>query len=183
MKLRIFGTSDDKRFWSDKPAQLNNSNFKTVTMKQPYLIQTGKIETTEPTQRRKGFDTIVNISYMGAAEFEFGALPDSLDRISTNLSKYFVKKLTIQKKTVYMFVNDAEQLLEYVPHLKSLASGKMRTKRGHNFDDVINDKPRYDKLNFWWDIENDIMWWISDDTEFEQRLITVLANRQILNKY
>ena len=51
----------------------------------PYLIQQAKFSDRSD---RKGIDSILAFDYMGSAEFEFGALPQSLKRIRENIDNY-----------------------------------------------------------------------------------------------
>lgn len=50
----------------------------------PYLVQRMEARTGAPSDK-KGVDALFRMDYMGAAEFEFGALPSALRRIRENL--------------------------------------------------------------------------------------------------
>ena len=135
-----------------------------------YLVQRGVIEKRD---YKKGIDSIVSLEYMGASEYEWGTIPDSLKRIRKNISEYTYLDVPIKGKVISVFCK-SEQKAEIEPFLKKLASGKMRLKCCSYFDQYVSPS-EHDKqwqakhpleTNFWWDLENDCMFWVKN-TDFE----------------
>jgi hypothetical protein len=143
-----------------------------------YLIQRGIIEDRD---HKKGIDSIVSFDYMGAAEYEFGALPDSLKRLRSKINEYIYLDVLINGKYISVFCND-NQKSDIKGYLQQLANGRMYTKLGSYFDKYVNPL-KYDlefqvrhplKINFWWDIENDLMFWVKNP-EFESKFKTIIT--------
>lgn len=132
-----------------------------------YLVQRAKFAIRED---KSGIDSVLKFDYMGASEYEWGALPDSLKRIRKEINTYTYLDVPIGDKVVTVFCKE-EQKSEIKQFLQTISEGKMRMKCGSRFDDFIESKPeeKQDKWNdfdFWWDIENDLMWWRKDN-DFE----------------
>lgn len=51
---------------------------------------------------------IFSFDYMGAAEFEFGAVPKSLSNIANNIKNYCQHKITINGKNIFIFCKTAD---------------------------------------------------------------------------
>ncbi len=147
-------------------------------MKIPYLIQRGKIKSDVDPQGNLLTD-IVELEYMGAAEYEYGSLADSSSRIKSG--KYKVIDVTILDSniTVYCSISiDNEVVIKY---LNDIAKRTHRTKGKSMLPEAINPTPSDKKwqienplgTNFWWDIENDVMFWLSDE-QFENNIKKVL---------
>jgi hypothetical protein len=135
-----------------------------------YLIARAKIEERD---YKKGFDSIVNLDYMGASEYEWGAIPESLARIRKNINDYTYLDIPIKNLSVTVFCHN-DNKSDVNKYLTELASGKMRTKNGNHFDWYVQNEKKSDftyvrdRVNFWWDIENDLMFWIkSPDFEIK----------------
>lgn len=143
-----------------------------------YLVQRGsKKDTTEKT----GIDAIIRFDYMGASEYEWGALPESLKRIREKEKDYTYLDIPIYGKVITVFCRnevkqDAKQLLE------DLAARKMHTKCYHAFDHYVKpseheaewQKKHPLTTNFWWDLENDMMFWVKDhefEAKFKQAIV------------
>ena len=128
-----------------------------------YLIQRANFADNDG---RKGIDSILSLDYMGSSEFEWGALPESLNRIRTCLTYTFCD-FTINDKTVTIFckVEDRPEISSY---LKSLAANEFNLKEFSAFDIWINDKKNLLHFDFWWDIGNDLMFW-RKDINFEKK--------------
>ena len=136
---------------------------------QPYLIQRAKFENRE---NRKGIDALLSFDYMGSAEFEFGALPNSLKRVRQNISDYIVLQHTFKKnpsKSVTVFCKKEQK--EFVGEiLDCLAERKFRLKEYCDLAVwVENNEPAIPRCNdFWWDILNDWFFW-KINPEFESK--------------
>jgi hypothetical protein len=128
----------------------------------PYLVQRASFC---HDSYREGIDSILSFHYMGSSEFERGALPDSLKRIRKNKSDYVITELEMNGKSILAYCKRDIGIDEY---LSLLAKGH-RTKEANRFQEFVDDKEdSFIKTDFWWDIENDIMFWRSDD-EFNFR--------------
>ena len=134
-------------------------------MKTPYLIQRAKFITDDErkyVEDRKGVDKVLSFDYMGSAEFEFGALPQSLKRIRQNLSEYGFCQIVLQKhpsKTISVFgkVNDFDEIEST---LQALVDGKFLLKQHCDFSKWVKDEINlYLNSDAWWDIENDFFFW------------------------
>lgn len=128
-----------------------------------WLIQRGTFETRE---YKTGIDSILKFDYMGSSEFEWGALPKSLGRIRENIDSYTYLDVPIKDKIITVFCKDSQKS-EIKQYLTDLADKKMKLKEFSAFDLYINDDSWFGKkFDFWWDIENDLMFW-KKDQEFE----------------
>jgi len=125
-----------------------------------YLVQRAKKETRSG---KKGIDSIIHLDYMGASEFEWGALPKSLKQIRADLSNYIYFDVTIKSKTVTVFCQKSLKN-EVEEYLLSLISREMRTHEYTAIPDYFNDGYHKDTIDFWWDVENDLMFWVKEDT-------------------
>lgn len=147
-----------------------------MTISRPYLIQRGTIAEdwkTYPEYLR--LSRVVDLDYMGSAEFEFGALPNSFRQMEKNFSQYNSKELpsiTENGKPLFIFSDLAiEDLKKYEQHLLDLKEGNGRLKESISF---TPSRLNYRKDNFWWDINNHLMF--SYNKEFMQKLKTFVQN-------
>lgn len=135
-------------------------------MKRPYLIQRGSFK--KISGPATGFDMLVNLDYMGSAEFEFGNIPNSMKRICERIEHIQMIDTgfsSFDHLDLYVIcVNDVKDLLQnYVEflvtdhiHLKE----RTNLKESINGIDSIGRHVRFDpyiRTMFWWDIENDWM--------------------------
>lgn len=121
----------------------------------------------------KGIDSILEFDYMGSSEFEFGAKPKSLQEIRKSIGNhdnYIFKDVEYNKKVITVFLKKEQEakLDEYL--LQIMNNPKPRLKERSDFNTWINptafDLERMPKTDFWWDIENHIMFWKKND-DFE----------------
>ena len=124
-----------------------------------YLIQRGKFENRD---YKSGIDSIIKFDYMGSAEFEFGALPNSLKNIRENINDYIYQDILINKKIITVFYNKKFKN-DIVEFLTKLSEDKMTLKEWTDFRSYIYDDSTYGGTDFWWDIENHLMFWKSDN--------------------
>lgn len=104
-----------------------------------------------------GIDSLVSFDYMGSAEFEFGALPESLKEICKNLSDYkkFPTPYKKGEETLYIICTDIVSAKE---NLDEVISGKQLKERSYldvlfgNADSVF--APKDIRNDFWWDLGN-----------------------------
>ena len=137
------------------------------------LIQTAKFV---DRPQKKGLDSIIQLNYMGSAEFEWGSVPASLAEIRKNFSEYgiYANICTGENFTPVTVYCRGDHLLEVVDVINqlSLPLGKrdnnVRLKEFCDFEQTIS-VGRKDS-QFWWDIGNHHMWWLSNPV-FQEKLI------------
>ena len=133
--------------------------------KTPYLIQRGSFKPYEGYPR---ISDAIRLDYMGSAEFEFGALPESLcalEATKNTLTIITVSEINIPKKgsskTIPLKVlspwpEGSAEWQQYKKYLLNMRDGKVRLKENSGFaEETLN---RYNRCDFWWDIENHVMW-------------------------
>jgi hypothetical protein len=143
----------------------------------PYLIQRGTINTPFVEDR---LSRSVSLDYMGSAEFEFGALPESLqalraeaDCISVTVEPRITGDNGASLRVLHVF--GPEEYEEYVGYLLKLREGSLQTKE-HTYFDLPHLKSKHFTIlrcDFWWDVGNHVMW--SFNKNFMKRLPDVLA--------
>lgn len=144
-------------------------------MESIYLVQRGKINRPMVVDR---LSKAVNLDYMGSAEFEFGALPESLRTLEARSGQMVV---TVEPRITddagsslrVLHAFSGEEYEEYFSKLLTLRKGKTRTKESTWFD--VNHPTMFKTLwcDFWWDINNHAMW--SFDKNFMKNLPDVLG--------
>jgi hypothetical protein len=132
-----------------------------------YLVQRANFKERE---NKTGIDSILRFDYMGASEYEWGALPDSLKRIRKEIDTYTYMDIPIEDKVITVFCKETQKS-DMKTFLREIADDKMRMKCMSKFDiyikSKVGDKPNsWNEFDFWWDLENDLMWW-KKSNEFE----------------
>lgn len=131
-----------------------------MTIRTPYLIQRAEIKSPLEAGTAR-LSEAVSFDYMGSAEFEFGALPKSFRALQSSMSNWkLVKIADITEGEAVLRVLHAlsdEDFTTYVGYLKRMrgVGDSLRLKERSGFD--LKLKSSYDKANFWWDIENHVM--------------------------
>ena len=126
----------------------------------PYLVQRCVIK---PSIRHdKKISENLETEYMGSAEFEFGALPKSLRRINEDLNKFHVIQVQDikdeQNRPLIVWLKfPFEQVPTYVEYLKQMREGNIHLKESSAFNVGWKVFNTYSKTDFWWDIDNDVM--------------------------
>jgi hypothetical protein len=151
-------------------------------MHKPYLIQRAKIRTPLAESDAR-LSKAVGFDYMGSAEFEFGALPQSIKRIGANFNQWqcrLVNEIKEKEKTlrVYCALDDEEfeQYKEYLLQLRYPKQyGDLYTKESVNFEADWKFYSDFSRVDFWWDIKNDVMF--SFKKEFMNRLPSYVKNQ------
>lgn len=135
-------------------------------MKTPWLIQRGKIN-VPLAPVGSTLSECVNQDYMGSAYFEFGALPQSMRRIEQKLHLFRMRRIEdIKSDTgftlrVYSYLNDREfqQYGECLRMMRGLKKMNFDLEESSYFEVMSNGSFSFvSGTNFWWDIENDVMW-------------------------
>jgi hypothetical protein len=143
-----------------------------------YLVQRGTIKDRD---FKKGFDSIVALDYMGASEYEWGTIPKSLETIRKNISDYQYSEIEINGKKITVF-SDKKHSEKIVQFINDLAVNKFHLKCHSSFNrainpsewDIENFKRSPLETNFWWDLDNHLMFWLSDST-FEKKFKSIIA--------
>ena len=134
-----------------------------------YLLQRGSVK-DDPSAKNK-FSDNVSTDYMGAAEFEFGALPKSLREINSNIEKYHTISVpTIKRSGNPLLVWSAfpfQEIPEYVKQLNKIVEGKQHLKEASGLD---KDSYLSKRTDFWWDLDNNVMF------SFRPDIIKVIAD-------
>ena len=126
----------------------------------------------------KGIDSILQWDYMGASEYEWGALPKSIKAIRDNISEYTYLDIPLGKKAITAFcTNEQKPLMKQF--LTDLSKNKIRLKMSSHFDSVIKGEGYYhDRTNFWFDIENNLMFWVKNN-EFETKFKELIQTKPV----
>lgn len=149
-------------------------------MRKPYLIQRGRINRPLTPEFTRLSDA-VSLDYMGSSEFEFGALPKSFRAIAAANAE--VSPVTTLVKEIRENVHPLRVLFpssmssaereEYLGYINELRYANPRLKEVSRFQhDYPSRGADWDLTDFWWDIENHVMW--SFDKNFMNRLYTYL---------
>jgi len=140
------------------------------------LVQRGKFS---DRNWKKGIDSIVEFDYMGSSEFEYGALPESLNKIRENISEYtYLDNIVLKGKVISVYCKDSQKS-EILAYLQDLSDCKFRLQEYSDFDTYINPS-QYFKSNtdFWWDIQNHLIFWRKNQ-EFETKLKSIIENKPL----
>lgn len=128
-----------------------------------YYIQRGQFNSDgEGLTGRNG---VVDLDYMGSAEFEFGAIPRSFRRIMHDFDNYIYSPTGIYTKEndeLVLFSNQ-ESAAEVVEGLVSFINNPYHLKEYSELEKIPNSSIKdtgYEKLrtNFWWCIEFNKDW-------------------------
>ena len=123
---------------------------------------------------------------MGAAEFEFGALPKSLANIRDGINHYtytvFTLNSYIGSKRITVFHPTSMVNRDILIYLMELANNKMRLHERSDFNtylcpskyDLEWQAKRGHSTDFWWDIDNDIIFWKSNEI-FEDKFKSIIS--------
>lgn len=131
-------------------------------MNRPHLIQRMKFK--EDPCEDPSVDELLNMTYMGSAEFEWGALPNSLKRMTKSFEDFnifIVCTMSDASNGPLVLISHTD---EYTTFFPKLIDGTIRLKETSKLKEAMTGKygsgrpvePR-DKIDAWWDIENDVM--------------------------
>lgn len=135
-------------------------------MIKPYLIQRMQFKSTPSG---KTIDGILSMDYMGSAEFEFGALPKSLNKMIAVVDKLTIECFTHiknYKNQTLCLIGLTDDIYDYISYIDDIVKDKLLLKERTNIRNNITGKdflgrPINDQFfsftNAWWDIENQIM--------------------------
>jgi hypothetical protein len=126
---------------------------------------------------RKGFDNLFACQYMGAAEFEYGALPESLNRIRS-ARKIVIHEGTVTRKcvTATVYVVGPKALVESIPR-RLTEWMKDEWPFGHErsyFPEYVEGKPhKHSSADAWWALNEDVFWTL--DPRHAEALLQAVA--------
>lgn len=124
---------------------------------------------TEPWVIRpeRGFDGYFSLDYMGSAEFEFGAVQDSLRNIrSVGDIEVFEHEVTVNDVTRPVhFVGPEKWLLNEVEKVQTWLDGGARGKERSYFPERLDGSADEWKQRTvaWWSLNNDVAWALDED--------------------
>jgi hypothetical protein len=128
-------------------------------VKTPYLVQRAEIAHPLKDSNTR-LSRAVDFDYMGSAEFEFGALPESFRRIELMGDRFVMRRvpsIKLGEATLRVWSGfDDEEFAEYVGKLQGLRADKIQTKENTRFG-AEYPKSKFSVTDFWWDISNDAM--------------------------
>jgi hypothetical protein len=104
---------------------------------------------------------------MGAAEFEFGALPRALSHLANKFASGNGAAWSCKVKGREVFILSENGLAgaQIVPILNNLAEGKLRLKEPSKFDEVLSGKS--DRYIGWIELDNSFVFFV-DAGAFEK---------------
>ena len=123
---------------------------------------------------------LLDFSYMGSAEFEFGALPKSLARVRENKTQYIQTIAIIEEfpsKPVMVLCKETDKE-EVLIVLNQLAKKELRLKEYCDLDNYLKGVQSFRTSDFWWDIENDFFFWRSYESYNEAIVKLLLSSPQ-----
>lgn len=103
-------------------------------------------------------DPIFTLDYMGAAEFEFGAVPKTLSQFAE--SEMCAGALELESRAVY-YLCHAEQQRDVEARIRDLANGKTRLKEHSYFRETLYDGTE-DKYIGWLEINNGFLFFVEE---------------------
>ena len=159
-------------------------------MKKTFLVQRAKFKKQEDILNNpyipkvSGIDALLKFDYMGAAEFEYGALPKSLARIRESFSEYKLYSHTFYaygKTKVVSFLCKEADKVEVELTLEKLSLNSLRLKERCDLSEYVFGIGTEWSNDFWWDIDNDFMFW-KEDKEFTENFLKALKIKSHKNR-
>lgn len=142
------------------------------------LVQRGSIRRPVTHYTDTRLSQAVNMDYMGNAHFEFGALPKSFRAIEAEvdaLNMRVVPEIVHAKGMALRVVSllSDDQWPEYLKMLLEVRTNTRTLEENSYFIPMFDAQTGRNKTDFWWDIENHVMW--SFDKKFMSGLVGCLA--------
>lgn len=138
-----------------------------------YLMQ--RVSTRDHVTPERGFDGYVSLDYMGAAEFEFGAVPESLKRIRSH-ADVVTSVMSVDGHQVWLVGGraDVEAAAAALPDW--LASPRSK-ERSYLPEQIAGRASKYQlQTNCWWALGADVMLALSEDVA-ETLVFAIKARR------
>lgn len=137
-----------------------------------YLLQRGRFN---KSPWKVGIDSILKFDYMGSSEFEWGALPKSLSRIREK-DQYTYLDIPVKDKVISVYCKESQKS-EVREYLNKLAENVFHLQEYSDFDTYINPSNLKSRTDFWWDINNDLMFW-GKNHEFEANFKKLIVGKK-----
>ena len=124
-----------------------------------HLIQRGEVMTPPLPESPTKLSEFVRLDYMGAAEFEWGALPKSNKEMASHLSEYEVHNSGLRHfdgRMLYILCKP-EQKGDVAAFLYKEYSGERNRslhEPAHIYESLVRSTHYQTKTSFWWDIDN-----------------------------
>ena len=160
----------------------------SIFMDNPFSFGGGLINGGISKEAMSKLNEIWRYDYMGSAEFEFGALPESLDHIVKNISEYVAGKMEVTGKynvydysiginnkkeikkeaTVYYICEkkDVNDVCEYIERFADDVKHNYQTKENVGLSQNICKREYYEDNVGWHDIDNHYLFF-TDETMFK----------------
>lgn len=142
----------------------------------PYHIQRCESRTGEDFT---GWDSAFRCDYMGAAEFEFGALARSLRRVVAQT--YTMQDANPDRardgRVLYSVCGSAEDHNAVARFIPGLISRKMRTKEATYLAEMMGAGHRFETIDVWWDIDND--WFLALGEKAAKRVLKTIDRQRV----
>ena len=128
-----------------------------TTIANPHLIQRGSFKDI-PDEEIIGLDSLIRYDYMGSSEFEWGALPTSLKRITSEWQDYIafqidsIKDADGQYLQVLCHKDKAKEIIDAISKLFSENCEFRLQERSGMMDYLKCESTRSIEINFWWDV-------------------------------
>ena len=130
-----------------------------------YLIQRGKIKDKKDIDVKRGISGVISLDYMGSAEFEWGTLPRSLQKIARNYDNFDIVKtghkspdgrylFLISEKDKYDSICKEINNLLLDPRYLLKEESFIREALGLSNSSICVSSYSYKKTNFWWSVDN-----------------------------
>lgn len=138
----------------------------TFTDRSFYLVQR---LTRRDRPGMKGFDGAFGCEYMGSAEFEWGAIPESLTRIrQAKKIGIHTGRVTRRETTVPVFVVGDVKRIDQAPDALTawMVADYPRGKEMTYFPEAVEGtrKDYQNRTHAWWSLDDDVMWALDSDT-------------------
>lgn len=148
----------------------NSYSSQDPKLYKPWLIQRCKSGEFKSDMKSSEY---LKLDYMGAAEFEFGALPEWQREMNRKLSQLVINVVEHGNQKLY-FMCEERHVVEYSQILKDLIDGKIQTKMGVRLDaretrwtepkkkggrsnPIFNDPSMPYEYDCFWDITNGLV--------------------------
>jgi len=127
-------------------------------MEKPWLIQRASFKDVKGPIT--GVDMLLHFDYMGAAEFEFGALPASLKEMCRTVDLLEIFKTShkcVDGQGLFLLCTP-QQKDGYEEYLKGLVDDKIRLKESTGLGRALRgESSTVFAVNHWWDLDNHVM--------------------------
>jgi hypothetical protein len=172
------GSSNDELAFVTKEIQTGTQDdYTDIQDRAPYLVQRGLIRRPLGQYVECTLTQAVEMEYMGAAQFEYGALPKSLRRIEAQfmlykkvVAKNIVANIRGREFDLRVLANfdSPEREAEYLTQLREVIEGQRYIEERLGMDTRGGKLSVTDRTDFWWDITNDVFF--SFDKQFMSRI-------------